>query len=451
MKKKWWILLTAFILVFALAAGFFWDAITIRVAPKVVLTKALTTTISALRERVEGSPLSVLSRGLDREGKNTISLDLETSNQLLGDIRYTMNVQTENAPRRILAEGLVTSSGGILDLSLYLDGDFAAVSSKSLLEGNYYGITYDTFSQDIRKNSLLALLIGEETISGWESSLSGLRETMNSSYEMPEFSQEDIQSVLAGILALKAQVSRDTVTVNGAQRRCHKVTFSAIGPEIAAAAQEYLPQLSDELRILVEQLKNDPESTASASFSLWKGAVVKAECSLFLQGKEQSLCMSLGADAAKDDIFIETAGREEGKLEKRSVTVSTTYDASTYKKKLEIVQIENGVQDRTFIDYSWDRTSGAMGLHLTEGGEDIALDMNLQGTGEGFRLSTDQFEVLMGLLTDQENNGNSSCTMTVTKGASFDTPAYKNFDQWSMEDLLALLGGLGSLIGLKIG
>lgn len=449
MKRKWWFLLIAAVLFFALALGIFRDAIVIRVAPKVILSKALTETVSSLRLRTEGSPLPVLSRGLDPEGKNSISMDLDTSNQLLGDIHYTMNLQMENSPRRILAGGVVTSSGGILDLSVYLDGNFAAVSSRSLLNGNYYGVTYDTFSQDIRKNRLLSLLIGEETITGWESSLKHLQETMNHSCQMPELSREDIQSILLGILTMKVQLSSDTVTVNGAQQRCHKMTFHATGQEIYAAAKNFLPQLSDELRALAEQMKNDPGSTVSVSFFLWDGVVVKGECSLFLQGQEQSFCLSLGADAATDDICIETAHHVDGKLQTDVITVSTTYDTSSYQETIGILRTENGVQERTVIDYYWNHASGAMRFSLTDGAETVALDLNLQGTGEGFRISTDQFEILMGLLNDQKYSGSSSCVMTVTKGADFDTPAYHNLDQWTMEDLLVLLSGLGGLFGLK--
>jgi len=38
----------------------------------------------------------------------------------------------------------------------------------------------------------------------------------------------------------------------------------------------------------------------------------------------------------------------------------------------------------------------------------------------------------------------------VAKGSGFDTPGYKNLDQWSLQDLLALLGGIGGLLGLQI-
>lgn len=452
MKKKWWVPLITVVLVLALAAGLFWDAILIRISPKAVLSAALAKTISALQERTEGSPVLLLANGLGPEGKNTIDLDLDTSNEFLGNIHYKMNVQTENAPRRVWAEGLVTSnSSGILDLSLYLDADFAAVSSKSLLAGNYYGITYDTFSKDIRKNSLLTFLIGEETISGWEASLSELQETMGRSYEPPQFSEADIQSILVGILALKAQVSGDTVLVNGSEQKCHRITFSAPGPEIAAMAQNYTDRLSPELAALVEQLKDDPDSYVSASFYVYKDVVTKASCELSIQNTLWNASISLGANAAKDDLFLETSSREGDSLDKLSLSVSTVYDEVTYDEKLELVQIQNGIQDRTMLDYVWNQENGDMQLHLTQGGEDTALSLNLQGTEEGFRLSTDQFETLLGTLTGQKKAGSSTCTMTVTKGASIKTPAYKSFDQWSPDDLLTLLEGLGSLFGLKIG
>ena len=40
-------------------------------------------------------------------------------------------------------------------------------------------------------------------------------------------------------------------------------------------------------------------------------------------------------------------------------------------------------------------------------------------------------------------------TMTVRKGSAITTPKYKNLDEWSLDDLLVLLGSIGGLLGFK--
>ena len=39
--------------------------------------------------------------------------------------------------------------------------------------------------------------------------------------------------------------------------------------------------------------------------------------------------------------------------------------------------------------------------------------------------------------------------MTVRKGSAITTPKYKNLDEWSLDDLLVLLGSIGGLLGFR--
>ena len=40
--------------------------------------------------------------------------------------------------------------------------------------------------------------------------------------------------------------------------------------------------------------------------------------------------------------------------------------------------------------------------------------------------------------------------MTVRKGSAITTPKYKNLDEWSLDDLLVLLGSIGGLLARQI-
>lgn len=451
MKQKWWMIVLAVVLIAAVLTFVFWDAIVIRVAPKLVLSEALGNTIAALESRFSDNPIHVLSEALDADFRNTVQLRLDTRNDLLGDISYDMTVQTQGSPQKILAEGMVTTGGRRMDLSLYMDSTFAAVSSDDLVQGNYYGITYDTFSKDIRGNTVLAFLIGDEIIQQWETSVAGLQAQMSRAYQLPRVSAEDMQSVLVGILALKSHVDTGTLAIRGQERDVYQVSFSATGPEIATAAEDYLSQLSSQLQELVAALKNDPDSTLRASFFLWEDSLVKIEGILSTSGRTFRVTLDPGADPAKDELSLEVVSQAGEEVKRYAVAVNTTHDEVRYAETLELRQVINGTQDRTVLDYDWDLTSGDMQLNLTEGSQDASIRLNLQQTQNGFRVSTDQFETLMGMLTGAQKEGSSTCTMTVTRGSSFETPAYRNFDQWSMDDLFVLLGGLGGLFGLQTG
>lgn len=435
-KRKWWIIPVVLVLAAVLLLGIFWDAAAVHLAPKAVLTATLTNTFARLEHRFAGSPLLILGRGLNADGKNTIQLSLDTTDDLLGDMAYRMNIQTDGIAGAAFAEGTVTTKGNILDLSLYMDGEFAAISSDSLLEGNYYGITYDTFSEDIRKNQLLAFMLGEKTIVEWEESVADLQVQMNRSYTMPEISQNDISMAMVGILALKAQVEQETLNLNGNELECFAVRFHAEGSEIKAAAEHAQVELPFAI---------NEDSKLTASFYIYEDLVVQAR--LTVTGPEGcELVLTLGDEPEGDDLTLKAVIHHSNSTQSYEAVVHTTSDESIYSERLRLSKTENGEQESTEIYYDYTPASGE--AKLRRDGREVELI--LTAAEEGFNLQTKDFEGLASILTGDEDDGNSPATITVTKESDISVPKYKNFDQWSMEDLLTLLGGIGSLFGLKV-
>lgn len=448
MKIRWWMILIAALLIIALILGIFWDAILLHVMPGAVLSKSLISLFSRLEERLEGSPLTLLASGFDESGCNTAQMELHTDNALLGEVRYLMHVQTCGAPRQFQASGTVTSNGTLLELSVYADQNFAAVSSETLLDGAYYGITYDSFSQDIRSIPILPLLVGEKNIKNWEESVDSLQSRMNRSYETPHFSADDIKNTMIGLLALKPQITRGHLSLDGQEREVHAVTFTASGPEIASAAENYKEYLSSELLALLEHFRSDGSSSVSATFYLSKRDIVKFSCAISLKEDHLELELDLGKNPETSPVSMAAIHRSGGNLNKWLVDVDTEYDDQHYAESCSIVHIENGKQKRHSLRYFWDRSSGDMTLRR-EGEDEREVSLNLQSAGEGFRIETDQFESVVSLLDEHPAEGSSRCVMTVTAGGETEVPDYKNIDQWSGEDLVILLTGIGSLFGLQ--
>lgn len=447
MKKKLWIIVLAAVLLAAVLIGIFWNSIIIWVAPKLVLSGAITQLVSALETRFQAGPGVILLDCIDPEGKYTARMDLDTTNEILGDVHYDMTVQSESFPRKVLAEGSVTYAGNTVDLSVYLDGDFAAVSSDSLLQGDFYGITYASFPQDIRSNALLTYVIGEDTIQKWEESVAGLQAGMSREYEIPDIADFDFSMALYGVLALKAQVSTD---VKDSDQKCHVITFSATGDEISAALEQYLPEGSAQIGEMLKPITDDPESSVTVSFWLSEQTIIRVSGRIQTGEKEIGLALHSGMDAGKDDLTILYSAADSEKADSATVQISTDFDNSMYAERMEILTVQGETRDRTVLDYSWSRENGKLLLNLTQGGEDTSLQMNLTAAeGGGFCLITDQFETLMGILNDEKKTGSSVCTMVVKKGSEIVVPEYKNFNQWTLEDLLLLLGGVGSLFGIS--
>lgn len=428
-KKTWWTILLVFICVLLIVSVLFWPVWKVYLAPKTVLTAALKDTYASLEQRMANSPGVPFFSALDPENGNTVALDLDTVHDLLGSVHYDMTAQVQWNPRRILAQGKFTTQGSETDLTVYLDGDFAALSSAGILQGNYYGLTYDTFAQDIRSNKLLSLVIGDNVLQDWESRIDALETFMEDSWEMPQLSEEDLASVMIGLLTLKAEVDREDMMLNGSETNCFVISFETTGANIAAG----LDYLHSELPIALRA-----EETVEISFWLYEDAVVKIE----VDADDFEATLNLGLDAATDDLRL----HYEDSGQNRTIEVKTQQDASSYREIITVAGAEV-----TSVAYNWDLTTGDLALTRTAGGEEVSASANLSQTTEGIRLETADFEALAHLLLGTGDSGDSPCVMTIGEGTEFTKPEYKNFDDWSLEDLITLAGGVGSLFGLNIG
>lgn len=430
-KMKWWLIPILLIVTVAVVAALFWDSLSMYLAPKTALRSALNHTWETLEERFRGSPLLLLGNALQEDGLNTWQMELTTTDDLLGEVRYHMTAQTQMAPKRILAKGTALTGGTTLDLSLYLDDTFAAVSSDSLLSSNYYGITYDTFPQEIRSNAILAFVLGQDTIAELEASVASLQETMSGDIVIPRIPEEDIRTALMGIYALKAQVTKESLTLTGGEQECFCVSFQATGEEILKAAE--LAQM--ELPFVLEA-----SSVLKASFYLLENTVV--ECRMDLNGGEEDAHIVLmpNRNPATDGILLQVELPELA----FTAVVSTICSEDTYTEQLLISQPSGG---EATIWYSWE-SDGDLQLSRKDAASEWSVSASLTETEDGFRLETGDIDGVLAILTDHEDEADNPCTLTVGKGEAFVTPDYKNFDQWSLEDILSLFGSIGGLLGL---
>lgn len=434
MKKKIWIIILAVVLAAVSCVAAFWNTISIYVAPKAVLTAALSNTVSQLQERLRQSPVTILANTLNSEGQYTAQMRIDTENSLVGEIAYDMSVQLDAPSNRLLAEGTSTTSSGVMDLSLYLDKDFMAVSSENLLKGAYYGITYDTFSSDIRSVPLLSLFISDQVLSQWQESISGIQTQMSHNYqipEIPEMTEADIQKLLTAVLLLDSDVERIEMQVGEENVECYRITYSAEGEEV----MEMLSYLMD--------TGDASDGVLSAAFCVYDNQVIHVQ----LQGHagENSILYMLELPPEMQGTITLRASLTENGEDSGFCSRYDTEESSGYLNETWAFYPDfKGAEEGTLISYRWEPSAGELVL---SGEEPVTL--YLTETEGGFRMETDSFHQLV-KGESKEVSAPASCTMTVSEGSTIETPGYKNLDQWSLEDLLTLLGGVGGLFGLKL-
>ena len=447
MKRKWWLLGTVVLAVLLSLCSF---GVRLRIAPRWMLSRALGVTLTELDTRFEKSPAHLLVPALDWMEHQNASLQMETQLDHLGVVRLDVEIQTQLNPCRVKAAGTVVTGGKVLDLDLFLDQNFAAVSSGGLLDGNYYGITYGSFSRDIRSRELLAALIGTQTISQWEESVSGLQKAMSREISIPDFSLDDVPGMLYGILALKPQVGREEIQISGQQVNADTVSFHAAGREIAAIAEPYLDQLDPELRNLIRELEAAPDSAVSAVFCLYKEKL--AQIRICLQSSDRSIRIvaDLGQSPVSNPLCLELEIREGEDLNRFTMTVDTKSGDDHYAETFCIAQTQNGIRHSGQLDYDWDLSSGELTLALLLNDRKADLRMNLAGEGDSLTFRTQDAAPILNLFLKKPVSKPVICTLNLRAGRSVSVPEYRNLDQWSMEELFTLLTGFGGLIGLKM-
>lgn len=416
-KKKWLLLLIPAVLLLAAALVWF-----LYLSPRMTLSNAADDALSMLEQRLGESPVPILAKGYDENGRNTTSLELTVSD----GVQYDMQVQTDLTTNQVLADGTIQIDGKALNLSAYLDKEFAAITSEDLLGGGYYGITYDTFSSDVRSFPLLSRLIPSATLSKMDSSVEKLQVFMNRTRQIPRLpdvqQEEDIHKLMLGLLVLKSDVHREMLTVDGESLECLRFDYGATGEQ----AGTLLAYLMDTGGL--------SQGDITASFYLHDKTLVAVRCDGRAGENRAALRLELGQDAAQGDVSIAVEKLENGEKSAFSYKIGAREADGAHTETIAF-----GTQS---ISYDWKPETGDMVLTLP-GKSPISL--NLSQAQDGFRIQTKDFAALIGI---NSQKGFDS-TMTVRKGAAITPPDYKNLDEWSLDDLLILLGSIGGLLGFK--
>ena len=436
-KKKWILLVLAIFLIAVVTVAAFWDTVVIYIAPKSVLSAALQDAMADLRYRYENSPVSLLADNVQPDGQYAAQMDLETENALLGQLHCDMSIQADTVRNRIAAEGVVSSEKTDLDLQLYLDRDFMAISSEDLLGGNHYGITYDSFEADVRSIPLVSILIGESTLSEWNESVTSIQTVMNRPYqipEIPEISTDDLQRAMLAAMLLPSRVQKVEMEYLGVYTPCYRIDYSAKGEQVGQVLG-YLMDIGD-----------GKDAQLEASFYLYKNQLVLAQLNGKAGGNSIRCALEFMLDATVRTLryAVKEGNTEQGFCLRQDTRVGNGYRNETWT----IYDNFEGTGEKKELSYRWEPVMGELVLNLQP-----AITLNLFQTNEGLHIQTDQFNLLMDALAGKEPDWDAndmSCNLILKKGSSVEAPVYKNIDQWTAEDLLVLLGSVGSLLGLKI-
>lgn len=393
-------------------------------APKLILSSAIQQAMAQLEQRWVESPFAVLAKAYDSSGKSTSVVNLSIEDDFLGEMEFDFDLQTNFLENQILAIGTIQGEKLSFDASIFLNQKYAAVSSQALLQGGYYGITYSTFSQDLSQIPFSSFLLPKETIAGWKKKVDDIGQWMNQSRtfpEIPEISEDNLQLLTIGILAMECDISREERIVDSQSVQCYRYCYSANGSQVQPL-----------IKILLGT-QSEKEGNIRADFYLENKKLVGIEIVVSSDGDHASYTLNLSEDILHGPISF-------GFL-RRNGNLSSTFSAAVYPGQKE----ERGAETISINDigfsYKWDRVSGALQLSIP-GKQDITLFIS--SMDDVVSISIEDLSPVWNSLEGKR----SRCDLAIKKGSSIVAPAYKNLDEWSFQDLLTLLTGVGTVLDI---
>lgn len=224
-KKQYWILLPAVVLILAAAAMVFRDTLLMCLLPQIPLGKAIEGAAVRLETEIQESPLPILLRGYEEDGLNTLEARLSNDGAPVGRLQIRADLEGN----QIQLKGEFPEGSQLPGLDLYLNRDALALTS-DILQGGYYGITFDTFAQDLDSIPLAARLLPPQLKGEWETSVRGLQEKMDwdiSLPAIPQISREELKPALLGLWVLRPQV--EAVERNSPEQLCWRISYRVKG------------------------------------------------------------------------------------------------------------------------------------------------------------------------------------------------------------------------------
>lgn len=434
-KRRYWIPAVLILLVLAAVFG---GRAGHKLKAKSTLTSALGNIFSQLGERFREDPILILLDCYQPEGKYTANMEMVTQQELLGTITYNMTVDVDLISHQIQAAGIAGTPNQSFDLSLYLDPRFMAVASDELAEGEYYGITYDTFSSDFQKVPLLNVIVNDTVLARWDDSIQSIQAQVSRDFsqpQIPELHQEELRKLLLGVAAMPCQMQKSDILIGEQTLFCTELDYAISGEQVAWA----LSSLTGE--------SFEKNSTVHFSFYLYEDTLVRFTVSGVTGDTPFQYCFDLGLDSLRNPLSLTGS---YGTAKSLSVTVSTQSSETRYAESWDIHTIAEGQERDHSFAFDWEKKTGD--LSFRSRGMTLPIQVNFQKAESGLRLETQDLSSLLGLLLQEEQKSTSqiSGVFTISRGSAIETPSYKNLDQWSMQDFLTLLAGVGSLIGIRL-
>lgn len=489
-RLKWWMIAIPVVVALAIVVACMWGQIMLWVSPGAVLARASVNTNADLKDRLQETPLAMMAGVINQEGKYTSNIQLGIQESQIGGMDLDMTIRTDRRQGQQNLTGKLTLMGESVDVSAYLDQDCFAMGTSILKDGQYYGITYDTLSGDLRASPLFSDM-SEESLEMFEESIQRLQDQIRlASGENGKEIASKIQQVFLDFYSeIKWETSHRKLELNGVSRNCSVVSFRMTQEDLADLLEKsiaileqdemarslFFPSASnlmlgitpydadsvwedvrDSYLEIAQTLRNDSLINAECCYYIYGNHLVaigmEADCEVEGERYPGYWLLNFGENPGVDDITLTLESEKESTGERIHFvcTLNTRKSAVSCGETLTIRMEDGGSQEKTIsASYLWDRATGDLALEFSMEGdleETVSLShtISLKEQPNGFRMDLGNIMEIASRFEDAEMLPYDSMNLAigVTAGAEITKPEYVNLDQWSKDDLFELISGL---------
>lgn len=479
-KKKFprWILGVGIAAILVVALAFTWKALLMMIAPKTALSLAIGTTGKDLQQRYSHSPAAVVAEGTKylQDGKLSINADISYEGERM---QTQLDLAFNKEKKQTAAGAALTLGEKNYNASFYLDPEFAAVSTDLLKDDTYYGVTFETFKEDIRK-SVFGEELSDAQIEHIDSIIQVFLDIYTLDIDREELSKPYKQVIKQYIKDQETEKENDTIIIDGKEYSCSTLTYSLSESDLYDLLDELIDTLEDDTDLkalicrerignliginmdeayeefILDMRKNLEEAFEEADFSLdvvfyvRSGRLVsmELESNIEVDGEEAEISaeISFGLQS-KSDIVIDLAAKVDGEKAGIKLISKVTDDQDSYKETLT-AEVNIPYEDKVKVTFStkWNKSNGKLTFTAKAQAEGDTQEFSMQYTlnklSNGFELIIDQKNVedfLDQMDGDALPEGlEFTISVRCTKGADITKPEYVNIDRFD-ETLLQQL------------
>ena len=471
-KAKKWLIPVAAIAAVIVAGLFLWQPILKMVSPDAYIDLMLSNTNKALEDRMEDTPAGVVSSVSDSMDDGSVDIDITYRDEYEGEMKGGIKLHSNTEDQKWRLDADISAMGIDADISAYVDGNAFAIGSNALTGGKFYGLTYNSFEEDLR-SSAFAEMLDDESITAMTTMVDSVDQTLEFVANFEKRLEPYIAILTKYQENMETKSGSEKLELDGKDRNCSTVAYIIDQNELVKMLSEMLKQLEneeeiDDLNALLEptdtesvseivdqilagleEINDSVDVDAVVTYYIYNSKVVNIKIDVTLENTdsddkiEAELSICYGTNPEKDDIVVECEAKVDGEKVSCKIVSSDNWDGDEYTGSITVTAKASGeklaeIEQKTV----WNKKSGDLKLSVSSADEEICCSLDLIVTDNGCTIEIDDvYDFLCEISPDfaYEDAFDCSIKMTFAEGGSVDTPTFTNLDkidQTVLEELM---------------